>query len=246
MTNPKLKIRNKITKTFPKIIHCPADNPEKEWNNLCNYFTKKKWNVLLPEDVSVITFNNREKRCLEKNLDSVSLNYHVLGKEIKSWKNTDKITLLKNFLNKVKTKYVLVLDADDVLIIGDLSNIIRDFEDQSCEVLFNASNFFYPENEDGFYKKKEENIVDGFFNHLNSGCLIGRTEFVYELYKMASCYKDDVTEKYYYSDQIILKKFYVDLYPKIKIDHMCLIFQIFHSSRPLNEIIELISLAKIM
>ena len=246
MPTPKLKIKNKITKTFPKILHCPADEPDKEWNELCNYFTKKEWNVFLPEEVSIITFNNREKKCLEKNLDSIGLNYHVLGKEIKLWSNTNKIRLLSEFLPNIKTKYVLVMDADDVLVVRELSNLINEFEEYYCEILFNASNFFYPETEDGFYKKKEDEIVNDFFNHLNSGCFLGKTVFVSELYNMASSYQDEVTKKYHYSDQIIIKKFYVDLFPKIKIDHKCNIFQIFHSSKPLSDFIEISTSIKLL
>lgn len=233
-----LHVRNRIYNTFPSILHCPNDRPEDLWFNLIQIAKRNHLKIKLPDDLTLLTFNNTpSKMLLEIILDGHNVNYTVLGKEITIWKNPLKIKLLKDHLKKVKTNFVLVLDAEDVIVIKTLENIIEQFLNFNCSVLYNASCFIYP----GLcaHTINEERFSKSFFRHLNSGCFIGYTNFCKELYEQCDVYEDDITRKYHYSDQIKLKALYVQMHPKIKIDDTCEIFQVFHTTMPITNVVEI-------
>jgi hypothetical protein len=243
-TNIKVKFRNIITKSIPKILHCPNENPEHIWNFACKYFTKKKAKIKLPEDTTLITFNNRLEKCLlEKNLESLEIEHVVLGKKIKNWHNRKKINLLKEYLENVKTTYILVMDGDDSLIVDDLNKLPDYLNYLKCSVIFNASNFTYPEDSNGFYQNNEKKLSnESFFRHLNSGCFFGKTKFCKYLYDLSSVFKNDIINRYHYSDQIILKHFYIKMYPEIQVDCDCNFFQIFHSKIPIKKFLQVLQI----
>jgi hypothetical protein len=174
---------------------------------------------------------------LEETLDLQGIPYKLLGNGIKRWTNPHKIMLLKDHLGDVDTEFVLVLDANDVIIIRSLHDLLDKFRRFECQMLYNASSFVYPC--ETFYSSKEESITNKFFNHLNSGCLIGYTKFVHEVYSQAYEFEDNITRTHYYSDQIKIKSIYIKMYPKIKLDTRCEIFQIFHAKIPLYSFIEM-------
>jgi hypothetical protein len=225
------KLVNKIYGTHPSIIHCPCKHFRNQFllEGIDPFWPKtlrqyKKLHFKKPDEVKIITFNNRNyKSLLEKNLDFLCLDYLVLGKEIKNWTNRQKIRLLRENLDQVSEEFILVLDADDVAIISSLEDIVEKFLSFECEVLFNADAFPWPT--EPAYMMLEEAIHDGPFRYLNSGCFFGKTKFCKNLFFDCMYYKDKITESNKYSDQVKLKLFYIKN-PKIKIDHKCQIFQV--------------------
>jgi hypothetical protein len=164
---------------------------------------------------------------LEKNLNALDIKHHVLGKSLNNWKNPNKISLLVDFLPNIKTEYTMVLDAYDVLLVNNMKDIITDFESFGSMILFNATYGTYPEDKKGLYCNMEKSLKpNDFFCHLNSGCFLGKTDYVKYLYNLALSHEDNVTKKYHYSDQIKIKKFYVEKFPEIQIDSKCKIFQV--------------------
>jgi hypothetical protein len=213
--------------TSPLVHHCPEDHPEKIWNTLVKLKGDCSDDIQKPKNLTVVTFNNQnEEMLLERRLNASKTEFLVLGKGLKYWNNPMKIGLLKEGLQRVQTEYVLVMDASDVVISGNLSQIVVGFEKFKCEVLYNASSCVYPA--ECHYSSIEDTIHQGLFSHLNSGCFIGKTDYCLSLYQEVSEYKDEITELHHYSDQIKIKPFYVKNHPKIKIDTMCEIFQIWN------------------
>lgn len=222
-------VTNKYNKTLPYIHHCPLNTPEEIWDRLASIAMRMKTtNLQKPEDLTIITFNNTsEKMLLQRQLELTNTDYVLLGGNIsRRWKNTYKISLLNEHLSKVSTKYVLVMDASDVLVTRPLNRLISDFSEFDCRVLYNASSVIYPS--ENVYSQKENAICSDFFNHLNSGCFVGETEFCKNLYTKVEEFNDAVTTEHYYSDQIKLKAMYVNNPKEIMIDSKCSIFQVFH------------------
>jgi|694.fasta_scaffold116054_3 hypothetical protein len=227
----RVKLKNKIYNTYPSILHCPnkpfrnqflLEGVRPFWPRLISNSVKR---LRLPEEIKIITFNNRSyKSLLEKNLDLLGVDYLVLGKNVASWYNRLKIKLLVETLDEVREEFILVLDADDVLIMSSLEDIIEKFIPFDCEVLFNSEPYPYPL--ESFYGDMEKAICKEPFCHLNSGCFIGRTEFCRKLYRECFTYRDSIVDNHAYSDQIKIKPFYIKMYPQIKIDFSSEIFQI--------------------
>lgn len=221
-------VENIQSKEMPVIHHCPEDQPEKIWYKLVDLVLKNKNRINKPKDLTIITFNNTNKKMLlEKNLDLLKFDYLVFGKEFKVWENPHKIKILKEELPKIKTNFVLVLDAEDVVISNNIYNLLEKFKNENCKILYNASSCRYP-NEDK-YSSQELKIEKSLFRHINSGCFLGNTDYCCSLYQEAFDFEDEVTKKHNYSDQIKIKKFYIEKYPEIKIDSKCKIFQIWNT-----------------
>lgn len=225
-----LYVCNGLFQTMPCIHHCPLDFPPLIWHEMVGRALDARQSLNKPEDLTILTFNNtNEKMLLQKNLENRNVDYILLGQGIQKWSNPLKINLLVDALPSVKTKYVLVLDAIDVVISSDLGNIISDFQRLNCSVLYNASCVVYPR--ESRYSRMEEKIVDpkkSGFCHLNSGCFIGLTDFCLAMYERCSGFSDDITNEHHYSDQIKIKAMYVDLHPQMKIDYECKIFQVWN------------------
>lgn len=223
-------VRNKLYQTFPLIHHCPLDRPHQIWHDLVRICGKSSKSICKPGDLTIITFNNTdEKMLLEHRLCNSQTDHVVLGKGLSEWKNPLKIQLLAEYLPSVKTDFVLVMDACDVIISSDLLGLIGKFLEFRCKVLYNASSFIYPY--ETHYSFLERNITQDLFGYFNSGCFIGFTDYCRELYRQVNSYEDETTMAHAYSDQIKLKPFYLQEYPKIKIDSGCKLFQIWNINR---------------
>ena len=228
-----VKLKNKIYNTYPSILHCPNKTFRNQfllegvrpfWPRLISNSAKR---LRLPVEIKIITFNNRSHKSLLEKLDLLGVDYLVLGKNVAYWYNRLKIKLLVENLNEVREEFILVLDADDVLIMSSLEDIIEKFIAFDCEVLFNSEPYPWPL--EFFYSDMEKAICKESFCHLNSGCFIGRTEFCRKLYRECFTYRDSIVDNHAYSDQIKIKPFYIKMHPQIKIDFSSKIFQILPS-----------------
>lgn len=138
----------------------------------------------------------------------------------------DKIKYIASALEKVTTKYVLIVDAYDV-VIRELSTIIPKFHNESCRVLFNATINKYPlVNVDALPFRD----YLGNFRYFNAGCCIGYTEDVISIYKKAETYLSTISNNYG-SEQYILRHVFRELGPQmlmpnapLKIDYQCNVF----------------------
>lgn len=214
-------IYNKKFNTYPILAHAPGlIKFIPLWFDLLyleNLFRKKQ---KPPNNLTVVTFNNnlesghndKKTGLFERNIET-----NVLGQNIIEWKNSYKIPLLLNFLEKVTTDFVLICDSSDVFVLSDLSNIIEKFKNMNCSACFNAEVLQQ--------KNIDQNIID-YENeiqcNLNAGAWIGYTKFAKNfVYKC-----NQLTKKYNYSsEQWYYKNIFFEHRECIKIDKNCSIFQ---------------------
>ena len=176
-------------------------------------------------DYVIVTCSNYcTKTCLEKSLDKMNITYVKLGTDIKKWRHKDKINLLINFLRKCKAKYVIALDAVDVLMTSHPDIAIKRFINMNQYVLFNAEDAPSPLINRLTASLSFEKSFDGYYRHLNAGSLIGDRISVLEMYEMASRYP---FLKYTNNDQEAIRWAFPRVYPKMDIDRKCKIFQIY-------------------
>lgn len=176
--------------------------------------------IEISEDVQIITCSNHEERSIL--IDQLKLNkipyINKVPQEVE-WDNRDKIRYILDALSEVTSKYVLILDANDVLI-EDIHNIIVDFQDTECKLLYNATCNNYPKVDIDHIPNREDM---GKFKYLNAGCCIGETEYTKCFYKKALEYID--IENPWRSEQYIIRHAFRDCMRDVKFDYKCRVFQ---------------------
>jgi hypothetical protein len=211
-------IKNLIHNTNPIIFHaqgkikfCPLWEKIKD-----SCFSPKK----IPNELAIVTFNNgnsfggKENGCFEKSIENQCV---AMGKEIANWKNSLKIQLTIEFLEKTKSDYILSADSSDVVVYS-FNNIIESFENKKCQMLYNAELYCYPNRNNSEIEKSK---FEKPFYHLNAGVWIGKREFALDFYKELLIAVNEET----ISDQGCIREIYLRYYPKILIDDKCSIFQ---------------------
>lgn len=69
--------------------------------------------------------------------------------------------------------------------------------------------------------------------HLNSGCYMGRKDFIIEMISLALSYDGHMnSQQFRNSDQILMRLAYRDLWPSVRVDDRCRIFQCMLLSTP--------------
>jgi hypothetical protein len=220
------------------IFHFPGIDISNKylWNKLIKISNKNKFNFNIKE-ATIITWSNQENQPLEKCLNNMNICYKKLGTEIKDWNNITKITLTKNYLEKIKTKYVIGLDCCDVLILKNPNIIIEKFKKNNCKMLFNSQCICYPKNdingkpydfvdfENRINKNKYKNC------YLNAGCWVAETDFCKEFYNKCEYIlkNNNLNKKEIYwkiSDQAYIRKAFMSFEKEIKLDYKNEIFQV--------------------
>jgi len=262
-----VRIDNLIFGTSPLIVHAPGltRNSKKMfihralnqyWMPIVTNLEKKEPGGCRKEtkdNITIITWNNTGiKGCCELSLDKLGLDYLVLGKNIRNWRNINKITSALEVIDSIKTPYIMALDCFDVIVLRDPYEAVEKFKAMDCDMLFNGEKFFYPDYglmATGYYsitdkwKSFEATIEKSVWKYLNSGALLAKTEFYKEF--LINCLqryytlnehresfplpKDPFYKKYpdyniSDSDQLIAHWMHYDYYPKIKIDYQMKIF----------------------
>lgn len=164
-------------------------NLEKKELGVCRKETK--------DNITIITWNNTGiKGCCELSLDKLGLDYLVLGKNIRNWRNINKITSALEVIDSIKTPYVMALDCFDVIVLRDPYEAVEKFKAMNCDMLFNGEKYFYPDYglmATGYYsitdkwKNFEANIEKSVWKYLNSGALLAKTEFYKEFWVFRLC-----------------------------------------------------------
>ena len=124
-------------------------------------------------------------------------------------------------LENVTTKYVLLLDGNDV-VIQNFTNLIEKFEKTGLDIWFNATRNNHP-------KVLVDQIHDrdwrGEFRYLNAGCVIGKTEAIKEFYKKAERIVFQIPNPLG-SEQLIIRHVFKDCdLNKVDFDWKCTAFQ---------------------
>ena len=108
----------------------------------------KKGRFHKPDDLEIILCHNYESKPITaSSLDYLGLHDYVeLGSDLQPWLNYLKIPLVLDHLKRnCNAKYVLVLDAADVILTADPVRMLECFRKEfDCGVLFNAAKDSFP------------------------------------------------------------------------------------------------------
>ena len=224
---------NSKYETFPIVVHCPGKKTTVLWEKLSKLFKSKgpKYSVCL-DDTTIITWNNAEKSCLERSLDVYRVPYFTLGKGIVDWHNPIKLHLTNDALSGIKTKYVIGLDANDVLVLNDPNEIVRRFSEFGCRMLFNCGPIDHPPVSRQF-NDLQARLGEGHdFKYLNGGVWVGETDYCREFFRDCSNAReqdeDPTNEWWDISEQFYIKSAFVKHHANVKLDYRAQIFQIVH------------------
>lgn len=144
-----------------------------------------------PDSLTILTCHDyKEKSLFEQNMDFLGIEgYVVLRPNKKPYKDIYKIELAIEYLknSNEKTPYVLLCDARDVIIKDDPDKIVKIFEHENCDLLFNSTMF-----PGGWIcmidKYKWACSVNKKGRYLNAGVIIGKWDFMLEVFEYASRY----------------------------------------------------------
>ena len=215
-----------------KISHFPGYD-RYLYKNLMARFERNK--VSIPDNITLITVADDDtvaydRAMLIRQLNKSKINFVNPAKhvDVYPWVNNRKIELIINALKRITTEYCLILDSLDVTINSDLSNIIELFQTYNKEILFNATNFKYPNVDVDIIENREE--LYGRYCYLNAGCCIGLTSSLLKFYEdtlenLNNCSKDD---PYWESEQYHIRKTFSQNMETVGIDYECKIFQVWH------------------
>jgi len=229
--NNKQPVKNKIFGTHPILFHAQGRIEKSPlWDKISNI----KYIPLEDcPDLDITTWNNQNPhQFLKRNGKTLgifenslqSLKHTVLGKNIIQWTNRAKINATLQHLKNSESTYTLGADSSDVVILGEPLEAVSRFLKMDCELLFNAELNFWPPDFDPKIKKFEETQTSSKFKYLNGGMWIGHTKFCIEFFEAANQLAQGEG-----SEQVILKQMYKKFHPKVKLDHMCQIFQVLNS-----------------
>jgi hypothetical protein len=246
VTMQNVRIKNTITGSYPVIFHAQGnesdlrDRPEV----MGTFFklleiSKRKCRA---DNLTIVTCNSSLKKGLfEKSLDLLGLDYVVLGRG-GDWRgNANKLKLLLDAVDYIRTDYVLFGDSGDVILFDSPDKILSYFLSlKDCDMLFMAETNHFPDVEAIKTREFEESVAKSPWHYLNSGVWIARKERLKELLREAASVHREVqnTARDEYvrtSDQAVYKLLYQRRYPKIRIDDRCEVFQsVYFHSHPLG------------
>lgn len=175
-----------------------------------------------PYDITIITCSNREDNIglLISQLKRSGVPYINLVPRNISWDNRLKLYYILESLKQVTTKYVLILDAFDVVCSEDNTSIIDIFKTFNKKLVFNASKNNYPKVTIDIIPNRD---ALGPFKYLNAGCCIGETEYAKSFY--SKCYEIKDIDNPDKSEQLIVRHVFADNQEDVGIDSECKLFQ---------------------
>lgn len=228
--------RNAFFNTRPCVLHNPSENDL--WDVIVNmFFQTCRKKIKLRDDLSIVTWNNKlEISLIERSLDHLGLSCKVLGKGVNPWNNTLKIKLIRDFLPRVNTKFVMGIDAFDVIVMRDPGEAVNLLGFYGADMVFNATCGI------ACSSKRLVDFCDEEFagypmRHLNAGAWVARTDFCREFFnEVDGITYDDIQKEDYStgsplgsfskSEQLRIKLVFENFYPKVTIDYCCKVFQI--------------------
>jgi len=222
---------NLVFDTRPLVVHAPGQTGKNSlWQALkTEFFQSPKKNYGDCDDLTILTWNNRPRPGVtQRCLDHLGIRHIVLGQDITDWKNLYKNRLTAEALQSIQTRYVMGLDAPDVLLLAHPQQILERFRRRfSCRLLFGSEVHCFPE-VDALrrFENSLPHAVTSPWRFLNSGMWLGETAFCREFFAQAAETEPwDGDERFLRSDQGVLKKVLRRFYPQADLDYGCTLFQ---------------------
>lgn len=222
---------NLIKNTEPLLLHFNSNiKSVVQEEDFFNKVTASKKIIVKPENLTILTYafgkdiNNFPliKQLQENNIEYINLcDFHTIDK----WSMLLKISMLSEYLNNenVKTKYVVILDASDIVLSENFENIVDSFIKTNKKILYGAGQNKYP-NVNFFNEIHEISRTPN--RYLNAGTVIAETQ---ELKDFINKVMENIDDKknVWKSEQYVIRKT-LSVYEKkdlIDFDSKCIMFQ---------------------
>lgn len=222
-----MQIFNPFTNTNPLLVHAPGfDHTMPQWLQLVNTIlpATKVGAIAAPDpsELTIVTFvHGAPSYVADEQMRLAGIPFVELSgyfQHVGPWLNSFKILYTYDFLKKVRTPYVLTIDAMDILLAENLHEIVPRFRRMNCDVLFGAS--VRPHPRDMLDVEPSETI----WKYLNAGSVIGKTQQMLEFYGACAEMAKNTPETNYNNEQRIVKTVRRD-FRNVKCDVDCEIFQ---------------------
>ena len=180
--------------------------------------------IKLPANIEIVTVsNNPSDAMLIKQLSQNQIPFINKAEIGGSWYNTKKIGYILEALQDVKSEYVLILDADDVLLTNSIPEIIVRFIDYGKKILYGATKNNFPYM---LIDKIYNRDFRGDFRYFNAGTCIGYKDYCIKFYeKAAKILSENIIYNPANSEQLIIRHVFKDHTNEIDFDYKCNIFQ---------------------
>jgi FkbM family methyltransferase len=185
------------------------------------------------EDFEVVTWSSYDYPTLvERCLTALGVPVTVLRPK-GEWTNVQKIHLIVEHLQKSKAKYVIGLDADDVILTESPDVIIKRWKEAYPEskLLYNGGFRQWPRRSCPPTRpcdKFENANFKGNAKHLNAGVWVGEREYALDFYREVQAVERDVVfhTKFRYMEQPSVRTCaFPSRYPEIMVDTGNIVFQ---------------------
>jgi hypothetical protein len=158
-----------------------------------------------PDNLSIVFIHNREyKTIIEKSLDFLGIDgYTVLRPHLPKghWRNSYKVPAALDFARHCEKEFILYIDSDDAVFMGDPQRAIDCLEEAGGDMLVSTTNHAgydqMPEMENFFNQlAREAGWAQSPNIHLNSGVYISRRAHLIEFLREAAEYVTDDEPKW--------------------------------------------------
>ena len=217
-------------------------------------FKKEMWEIantqkiILPKDLSIVsllTTKDIKGSPLHYQLTNSNMKYYNADNvdKNKPWHMGIKPRLVYEALQKVSTKYCLILDSLDMVFCGDIQNLLPSFLSYDKDIIFCSNLYKTPLQEiekiNGCPTDKERQEKYGKWCYLQAGSCIGITNTLKEFYQIVA---DKLKNTPMFSEQPAIRETWNLFMDKMFVDYKCKIFQLFcsgvtFSQSDLNKII---------
>jgi FkbM family methyltransferase len=229
-----MKFINTYTGSFPVVLHAPGQSRfHPLWERIVKA-TENHSPVSVTEDVEIVTWSSYDTPTLLENVcKQMSIPLTVLRPDTGvEWYNMLKPELLIKHLKTSKAKYIIGLDADDVVLLDGPDEIVRRFKGlyENTKILFNAAKVRWPRKFCPPLKECDafERTFTARCKHLNAGAFIGEREILIDFYKkVMDVERDKIFHTAYRKMEqpsVRMAAFPLN-YPVVDIDRDCAIFQ---------------------
>jgi len=227
------------------ILHCPAPqrippNPfRRDWRRACERFfadESTRGRFSCPPELTIVTYSNRDEPVLiERCLRHLGIDhYTVVGEGVTAWSWLHKVSLAHELMASggAPTEYILCLDGDDVLLLGDPAEVLARWRELGTRLLFCGTRGDQPSSPESW---AFENSVydDPLHRHLNAGGFVGETAYAQAcLEEILAGAKEPWTHSTLgFDDQLAWRHLHRHRFPEIKVDASCRVFLRFDEDR---------------
>jgi len=200
---------------------------DKDFWSLEKYLAKSKE---CPHDDQLVggqylTYNNQSGETLvERCYKRYGLNCSVLARDYHPWDWMGKVRPVLNFLDsgECRDDFIVLTDADDILIVNDPRGARLSFEKYGCDVLFCNTVGDWPPDANNRAFEWSINSNRRFHCHLSAGGYVGRRKAIMEMLTQIINRYDNGDERIIYNggfdDQHAWRVMHSENHPRIQID----------------------------